>query len=208
MGLIAHDVRRRSLLNVHTITQGTHDDLISKNGAYAALVRKQLSRQAKVVEHEAVSDADVIDKILDQIGDISAGTGLPPAAAVEGDDRARNGPAGERPSSPAKLWRSKKDALLAQIKESPARGDRESPAQAHGERYSIAHLRNRISNIDMLRSIANSGGERGMEEAGSADGVVQEGEIGETRGMSRAEIVELSMSQDALDDRAGRHRLN
>ena len=80
--LVAH--RLSTVMNAHKIAlihegmvleEGDHDTLIRQNGAYASLVQKQLSRQAKVVEHEAMPDVDVIDKILDQIGgDLSAAT--------------------------------------------------------------------------------------------------------------------------------------
>jgi len=49
-------------------------------------VHKQLSRQAKVVEQDALQDADVIDKILEQMGDLSGGgAGVIEAEAGDGD---------------------------------------------------------------------------------------------------------------------------
>ena len=62
--LVAH--RLSTVMNAHKIAvvnsgnvieEGNHDELIARNGAYSALVHKQLSRQAKVVEQVRVGAA-------------------------------------------------------------------------------------------------------------------------------------------------------
>jgi len=101
--LVAH--RLSTVMNAHKIAvvnsgnvieQGNHETLIKANGAYAALVHKQLSRQAKVVEQDTLQDADVIDKILEQMGDSSlpcahshsAVAATPAAGSEEGESKA------------------------------------------------------------------------------------------------------------------------
>jgi len=110
--LVAH--RLSTVMNAHKIAvvnagnvieEGNHDELIARNGAYSALVHKQLSRQAKVVEQDALQDADVIDKILDQM-DIAA---LPSAGRETGGSGAGGGPSSGRVSEISEQARDEVD---------------------------------------------------------------------------------------------------